>query len=71
MKSRISRDPQIQSGAYCIRGTRVPVWAIKDCADCWTDEQILREFPSLTQADIDAALAFRAGAHLHAIGRAA
>jgi uncharacterized protein (DUF433 family) len=59
MTSRISRNPQIMGGQYCIRGQRVPVTAIKRMSEEWSHETILREFPTLTQADIDAALAFR------------
>ena len=57
--SRISRNPQIMGGAYCIRGHRLPVVAIKRMAREWSDATILSEHPTLTQADIDAALAFR------------
>jgi uncharacterized protein (DUF433 family) len=62
VKSRISRNPKIMGGAYCIRGTRVPVGVIKSCVwGGWSHETILNEYPDLTQADIDAALAFRTG----------
>lgn len=57
--TRISRNPDIMGGAYCIRGSRIPVWTIKSCARDWDHATILREYPTLTQADIDAALAFR------------
>ena len=59
MKSRISRNPEIMGGAYCVRGTRIPAKAIKRMTQDWSHERILIEFPSLTQADIDAALSFR------------
>jgi uncharacterized protein (DUF433 family) len=56
---RISRDPRIMGGTYCIRGQRIPVGAIKRMAREWSHDTILSEYPTLTQADIDAALAFR------------
>lgn len=60
MKSRIARNPNIQSGAYCIRGTRIPVVGIRQCAKVWSHAKIMCEYPSLTKTDIDAAIAFRA-----------
>lgn len=59
MTSRISRNPEMMGGAYCIRGQRIPVATIKNCARSWSHETILAEYPTLTQADIDAALGFR------------
>jgi uncharacterized protein (DUF433 family) len=71
MKSRISRNPQMMGGAYCIRGQRIPVHTIKNCIrGGWSHETILREYPTLTQADIDAALAFRSKAAVSSEGRA-
>lgn len=71
MKSRISRNPDMMGGAYCIRGQRIPVWTIKSCVrGGWSHETILREYPTLTQADIDAALAFRSKAVLPLSGAA-
>jgi len=60
MTGRISRNPEMMGGAYCIRGQRIPVWTIKGCVrGGWSNATILSEYPTLTQADIDAALAFR------------
>jgi len=30
MLSPISRNPNVMSGAYCIRGTRIPAWLIQN-----------------------------------------
>ena len=54
-------DPNILGGEVCAAGTRVPVTAILDSlAEGSTKEEILRSYPSLTLAHIDAALAYAA-----------
>lgn len=58
--NRITRRKDTQDGSYCIRGTRIQVWVIKAAARNWDIATICREFPSLTEADVQAALAFRA-----------
>jgi uncharacterized protein (DUF433 family) len=58
-QSRITRRPDTMAGAYCIKGTRIPVHLIKGAARDWDAAKIMREWPGLTEADIAAALAFR------------
>lgn len=60
-KSLISRDWDIMSGAYCIRGTRLPARFIKamhrggDSID-----HIMKNYGHLTRAQVVAAIKFRA-----------
>ena len=58
---RIIRDPQICGGVPVIRGTRVPVRTILAslAAGDWIDD-ILADFPTLTEADVRAVVAFAA-----------
>ncbi|SFR14565.1 DUF433 domain-containing protein [Desulfoscipio geothermicus] len=58
---RITIDPEVCHGKACIAGTRIPVSVILDnLADGLNREEILKSYPSLTPADIDAALAYAA-----------
>lgn len=58
---RITRDPNICHGKPCIKGTRVMVSVILDnLAAGETGEAILKSYPSLTQEDIQAAVAYAA-----------
>jgi len=60
---RISIDPEICSGQPCIKGTRIWVSLILDVLSAGTSEhELLAEYPSLTAADIHAALAYGAEA---------
>lgn len=56
---RIAIDPAVMLGKPVIRGTRITVEAIleKMAADIPIDE-ILRDYPSLTRADVLAAVSF-------------
>ncbi|MDD3899460.1 MAG: DUF433 domain-containing protein [Syntrophomonadaceae bacterium] len=48
-------------GQACIVGTRIPVAVILDnLASGIMKEELLRDYPSLTSIDIDAALAYAA-----------
>ncbi len=52
--------PTVCGGEVCARGTRIPVTVILDSlAEGSTREEILRSYPSLKPAHIDAALADR------------
>lgn len=55
----ISRDPGIQLGAYCIRGTRIPVDTIKTYYKAGDSVEILMNLFSLTREQVEAALDFR------------
>lgn len=53
MLERISVDPRICHGQACIKGTRIPVYQILHMlANGDTVEELLQEYPSLTQEDI-------------------
>lgn len=54
---KVERARYISQNAWVIAGTRIPVAAIKRFAeDGFTVEQIQKEYPTLTEADIRAAL---------------
>lgn len=54
---RISVDPQICHGKPCIKGTRIPVFVILDAlAAGMTHQEIIEEYPPVTEEDIQAAL---------------
>lgn len=60
---RIERDPAICAGQPVIKGTRVLVRVILGyLAHGETTETILRDFPSLTEEDVRAVIAFAAAA---------
>jgi uncharacterized protein (DUF433 family) len=59
----ITIDPGKRSGKACIRGLRITVYDVLDyLAGGMTTEQILADFPDLTETDIRACLAFAADA---------
>jgi uncharacterized protein (DUF433 family) len=56
-QDRIVVDPAILAGKPLIKGTRLAVEFLVDLlAEGWTHEQILRNYPQLTDEDIQAAL---------------
>lgn len=57
----ITLDPKKRSGKPCIRGLRMTVYDVLEyLAAGMTHEQILHDFPDLTEDDIRACLAFAA-----------
>jgi uncharacterized protein (DUF433 family) len=59
MWDRVEIDPRVCGGKPVIRGTRIPVAVVLDqmaVGESW--ESILRGYPELTRADIQAALHF-------------
>jgi uncharacterized protein (DUF433 family) len=57
----ISTDPQVMHGQAVLVGTRVPVSVVLDClAAGMTAEQIIAEYPAVTEAGIRAAAAYGA-----------
>jgi uncharacterized protein (DUF433 family) len=57
----ITIDPGKRSGKPCIRGTRITVYDVLGyMAAGMSHEEILADFPSLTEADLLACLAFAA-----------
>jgi len=60
-RERISVNPAVCHGRACIRGTRVMVSVVIDnIAAGVPRDEILRSYPALIEADIDAALAYAA-----------
>ena len=60
-KERITVDPLVCHGKACIKGTRIMVSVILDnLADDVSEMEILKSYPSLTLADIKAAIAYAA-----------
>jgi uncharacterized protein (DUF433 family) len=58
---RISVDPNICFGKPCIRGTRIWVSLLLDfMAAGMNTEEILEEYPQLTEQDVRAAIAYGA-----------
>lgn len=56
-QDRIVIDPSVLIGKPVIRGTRLAVEFLLDLlAESWTHEQILQNYPQLTEDDIHAAL---------------
>ena len=57
----ITLDPGMRSGKPCIRGLRITVYDVLGyLASGMTHEQILSDFPFLTEEDIRACLAYAA-----------
>ena len=60
-KEHITIEPGKRSGKPCIRGLRITVYDVLNMlADGMTYEEILDDYPKLTQDDIFACLAFAA-----------
>ena len=60
--NRITVNPDVMVGKPVIRGTRIPVVTIlRMLGQSISPDEILREYPRLERADIDAALAYAAG----------
>ncbi|MBI5114868.1 DUF433 domain-containing protein [Candidatus Poribacteria bacterium] len=58
---RISVDPTVCFGKPCIKGTRIWVSLILDfLANGMSIEEVLAEYPQLTEADVRAAIAYGA-----------
>ncbi len=70
LAARITTDPDVCSGRPCIRGLRVRVSDVLGLlASGMTKAGVLKDYPYLEGADIDAALAYAAGATGHRIIR--
>jgi uncharacterized protein (DUF433 family) len=60
-KNIITIEPGKRNGKPCIRGLRITVYDVLDyLASGMTQEEILSDFPDLTQDDLRACLAFAA-----------
>jgi uncharacterized protein (DUF433 family) len=59
--NRIESNPQIMMGKPVIKGTRIPVDIIlRKLGDKISVEEILRDYPRLTEEDIKAAVLYAA-----------
>ena len=60
-QQHFARDPRICAGETVIKGTRVPLRTVlASLEEGATIEEIIRSFPTLTEADVRAAIAFAA-----------
>jgi uncharacterized protein (DUF433 family) len=60
-QDRISIDPGKRGGKPCIRGMRLTVYDVLEyLASGMSEQEIIDDFPGLTQEDIRACLAFAA-----------
>lgn len=60
-QDRISIEPGKRGGKPCIRGMRITVYEVLEyLASGMSEQEILDDFPDLTQEDIRACLAFAA-----------
>ena len=58
---RIERDPRVAGGQAVIKGTRVTLRTVlASLAEGATIEEILKDFPTLTELEVRAAIAFAA-----------
>ncbi len=58
---RIERNPRVAGGDAVIKGTRVPLRTVlASLAEGATVDEILKDFPTLTEQDVRAAIAFAA-----------
>jgi uncharacterized protein (DUF433 family) len=56
----ITLEPGKRGGKPCIRGLRITVYDVLQLASGMTHEEILQDFPYLTEQDIRACLGFAA-----------
>ena len=60
-RERITIEPGVRSGKPCIRGTRITVTDVLEyLAGGMSVDEVVADFPDLTEADVRAALAFAA-----------
>lgn len=60
-QDRITIDPAKRGGKPCIRGLRITVYDVLEyLASGMSEQEILKDFPDLTQDDIRACLEFAA-----------
>jgi uncharacterized protein (DUF433 family) len=69
-KSWVSKQSNRQGGDACVRDTRIPVWVLVNYRRLGgSDAQLLRDYPSLTTADLESAWDY-AAANAEEIDRA-
>jgi uncharacterized protein (DUF433 family) len=58
---RIAKVPGVCGGDACIQGHRIPVWVLVGYRRFGkSDQALLRDYPSIAQADLDAAWQYAA-----------
>jgi uncharacterized protein (DUF433 family) len=58
----IRKTPDIVGGNACVRGTRIPVWTLVQLKKLGrTDQELLTDFPGLTESDLEAAWVYYQG----------
>ena len=58
-KDRITADPEVLTGKPVVKGTRLAVeFIVGRLAHGWSEEDLLHNYPGLTQEDIRACLAY-------------
>ena len=63
---RISRDPEVMVGKPCVSGTRLTVEHIlRHLSHGLTNEQMIEDYPRLTQEDVLAVIAYAADVVSH------
>jgi uncharacterized protein (DUF433 family) len=68
-QEHISVDPAVCHGQVCVRGTRVPVSVVLDhLAARVSRDEILQSYPSITDEDIDACLAYASELSIQNVG---
>lgn len=68
--SGVFKQPNRQGGDACVRNTRIPVWVLVNYRRLGeSDSDLLRDYPSLSQADLEAAWKY-ASANAEEIDRA-
>ena len=61
-RNHIARDPGICAGEPVVKGTRVPIKSIlASLVEGASDAEIVAAFPSITEDDVRAVVAFSAG----------
>lgn len=57
----VYKDPRVSGGDACVGNSRIPVWTLVAYRDLGRrDADLLRDFPSLAPADLQAAWAYAA-----------
>ena len=57
----VYRDPRVAGGDTCVGNSRIPVWTLVAYRNLGRrDDDLLRDFPSLTFADVQAAWSYAA-----------
>ena len=58
-QDRITSDPEVLTGKPVVRGTRLAVEFLLDLlAQGWSEEDLMRNYPGLSQDDLRACLAY-------------